>query len=885
MNNNTYKDVEVKSFAINILKVIVTIFGVVFIISMGVFFDKISKINTGYKTSSIVHSIMLDYQELLLDIERPSIYANFENTAKELTSISIKTFELISLLREDGEITQAEEKSLETAIEKLKEHVKRFNGFLATSGSDFKSFDILYLNTSLIDIKQKILEYVFSTQVDLNDARKYVEHLDQLEKIRIKNLNQINKKIALLNSQNNDDENKKAIYELETEKQNIINEKTFIYLSKKLLINIEDLYNEKQEIKKFSDFEDILLSLKNRITKKIIHQEEVKSQIMLVCIIVLIILTFMVGIVFKYGFDLVYALELLNKAFINTPIQQLLINRKKGKVEYVNNSFTFNEFSPIEQSESLRKAQAFSFYEALDGIVELDDNTKGFEYGTLVQEVHNKIQLYNENDPTNRKETRFFSIYRKDLGNNCELVNKVDVTKKILQIKDYKIKLDNMQKRLDTDTLTGLLTLQALQDRELRDDKVNKNKVFLYLKIDNFNDLRLNYSTWMIDEIIKTFANSLKNALNVKDNDESLEDISIYHLQLDEFCIVYDSQEEAIEAVDLIQRHFRVGTAYEAMLVSNRKNRFELKVGNNIELKDLELNIGISSDRDIIKSNKEVINRLSQAILASYETVITKEPYYVYIEGLSIEKQHAEQQRIANLIRYALDNDRFFIVCQGVHDSKTKEPQYYEALVRLKDENNNIVFPGVFLDIARSVGLYKDIQKVVINKIFDLIEKYPNANFSINLANSDITNKETKDLFLARLNQCSRPEALCVEVLEGESIEKYDVLANFFELISFMGCKIAIDDFGSGYSNFYRLLKIKFDYLKIDGSIIESLVVDKNARIVLETLVSFAHKQGYQVVAEFVKNAEILQIVQEYGIEKVQGYELSRPEEPENIFE
>lgn len=880
--NREYKNIEIKTFVQRILQIFITALMVGIFVCTGIFFTKLHKIDVNYDINNHIHEIMLDNQELMLNIERPSIYANFESSGRKLSEIDTKTSELIALLKENRQLNKAEEEKLSQSLEKLKNYVKEFNSLLGTSGSDFKSFNVLYAQSKLIDVKQNVLEFIFATKISISSIKNYVDFLDTLIENNNNLILEYKNTIASLKQESKiktDD-----IKLLEDRIKAVDEEKTYLILSRKLLHGVKQLHEEKEEIKNFTDFENILTQLKLQVLTKIEHLETTNEQLILVGAIFALLLVFVTFIIFKYSLDLTRALDILYKAFLNSPIQQILINTKNKKnlyIEYVNDTFTFNINTPTEQSENVRKAQAMNFYDSLHGVIDLNDNAKGFDYGTLIQESHNKIQEYNENDITGRKETRFFSIFRKSIGDNIELINKVDVTKKILQIKDYKTKLDNMQKKLDTDSLTGLLSLQALQDKELKDDKSNKNNIFLYLKIDNFNDLRLNYSTIMIDEIIKTFARSLKNALNVKDNDEVLKTTNIYHLQLDEFCIVYKNHEEAMAAADLIQKHFKAKNVNPIM---GKKNKFELQINQNMELKDLELNIGISSERDIRKTNQEVINRLAQAILASYETIKTKEPYCVYREGLSIEKQHAEQQRVVAQIRYALDNDKIFVVCQGVHNSLTKEVSYYEVLVRLKDEHNNIVSPGLFLDVARKVGLYKNIQEVVINKVFDLIENYPEAKFSINLANSDIINKETRDVFESRLARCSRPEALCVEILESESIDKYDDLSNFLTSISLRGCKIAIDDFGSGYSNFYRLLKIKFDYLKIDGSIIESLVVDNNARTVLETLVGFAHKQGYEVVAEFVKNQEILKIVQDYGIEKAQGYELSKPEEPHNIF-
>ncbi|MBR2157651.1 MAG: EAL domain-containing protein [Campylobacter sp.] len=88
---------------------------------------------------------------------------------------------------------------------------------------------------------------------------------------------------------------------------------------------------------------------------------------------------------------------------------------------------------------------------------------------------------------------------------------------------------------------------------------------------------------------------------------------------------------------------------------------------------------------------------------------------------------------------------------------------------------------------------------------------------------------------------------------------------------------MAIDDFASGYSNYYRILALNVDYIKIDGSIIKKIAIDSNSRAIVETIVSFAKRQNYEIVAEFVENIETMEIVKSLGIKFVQGFLLGKP--------
>ncbi|MEA3228522.1 MAG: EAL domain-containing protein, partial [Campylobacterota bacterium] len=100
----------------------------------------------------------------------------------------------------------------------------------------------------------------------------------------------------------------------------------------------------------------------------------------------------------------------------------------------------------------------------------------------------------------------------------------------------------------------------------------------------------------------------------------------------------------------------------------------------------------------------------------------------------------------------------------------------------------------------------------------------------------------------------------------------------FIHFVKSKGIKIAIDDFGAGYSNFERLLEYQPDILKIDGSLIKNIASDHFSRDIVETIVTFAKKQNIQVIAEFIENEEIFNIINELDIEFSQGYYIGKPE-------
>ncbi|MBR7047587.1 MAG: EAL domain-containing protein, partial [Campylobacter sp.] len=248
-----------------------------------------------------------------------------------------------------------------------------------------------------------------------------------------------------------------------------------------------------------------------------------------------------------------------------------------------------------------------------------------------------------------------------------------------------------------------------------------------------------------------------------------------------------------------------------------------------------------------------------------------------------IEARYSHNQIMTNTIQHALTNNKIFVVCQPIFDISYKnidnefEPAYYEILVRLSDENGKTVMPREFLDVAKQTSFYIQITKCVIEETFRLLEKFPNTHFSINLSSLDISNALIRDIFIQNLKSSQYCSNLCIEILESEDIQSYETVANFVRKAKEFGCKIAIDDFASGYSNYYRILALNVDYIKIDGSIIKKIAIDSNSRAIVETIVSFAKRQNYEIVAEFVENIETMEIVKSLGIKFVQGFLLGKP--------
>ena len=200
--------------------------------------------------------------------------------------------------------------------------------------------------------------------------------------------------------------------------------------------------------------------------------------------------------------------------------------------------------------------------------------------------------------------------------------------------------------------------------------------------------------------------------------------------------------------------------------------------------------------------------------------------------------------------------------------------------MRLEDENARVYYPAQFLDVARSYGLlYDTISETMIRKVFARFENEEGKSVSINLGIRDIKNRELTDFIYGFLSTAKHPENFVFEILENEDIDDYDGLIAFVDRIHDLGGLISIDDFGSGYSILQHIASIHSDYLKIDGSIVKNCCEDSQSANLI-ALVSDWKKlsnKSFRIIAEYVENQDIQDLLMKYGIDFSQGYLFSMP--------
>ncbi len=232
-------------------------------------------------------------------------------------------------------------------------------------------------------------------------------------------------------------------------------------------------------------------------------------------------------------------------------------------------------------------------------------------------------------------------------------------------------------------------------------------------------------------------------------------------------------------------------------------------------------------------------------------------------------------------IKEALEEERLTCLYQPIFNTQTHAIIKYEALIRLidKEDPGKLIPPFYFLDMIRGTTQYIKMSKLVLEKVFDALQKYPEIEISVNLDLDDLYNIDMVKLITKQLyRHRGIANRLSFEILESKEIKNYDEVALIFQQLKTYGSKIAMDDFGSGYSNYVYLIKLDIDILKIDGSLVEELSSSpERTKIMLHSINDLAKRFQYEVVAEFVSSKEIYEMVSELGIEYSQGYYLGEP--------
>lgn len=568
-----------------------------------------------------------------------------------------------------------------------------------------------------------------------------------------------------------------------------------------------------------------------------------------------------------------YSSKIISDSFSKSNPFNITVKSVSDRARNVNNSADKDELKAIKFfNENIDKTEYFS-----------DENSDFYQYGSalrveadclkchgnkenapeFIQKTYNNAYDYKLGElrgiisikiPTKNLNTYFFENFFKSIIYDIALfvflflgINfLISKSKKINRLLKFKVveKTQELKNSLLIDRLTLLPNrLKLMEDTSLHSK--SKSLHLALINIDNFKDINDLYGYEVGDEILKQVATK---ALDICKSSGS-----VYKLPNDEYALFTTLNISAEEFLQVIGN----------VISKIQETKFEA-TGN---LVFITLSCGIASNQQalLIKANNalQIAKKNERSIVVYDNSLNTKEKISLNIDGVL-------------LIKNAIKEDRITPYFQPIYNSRSKKIEKYEALARIIKSDGEVILPYMFLGIAMKSKLYPEITKAMIRKSFEFF-KDKDYEFSINLSISDIRNKDTLKFILEKIEEFENPKRVVFEILENDKIENYEELKKFIKKVKIYGCKIAIDDFGSGYSNFSHIFELNVDYLKIDSSLVKFITTDENSRVITKTIINFASSLGLKTIAEFVEDKESLDLLEKMGVDFVQGYYIGKP--------
>lgn len=393
----------------------------------------------------------------------------------------------------------------------------------------------------------------------------------------------------------------------------------------------------------------------------------------------------------------------------------------------------------------------------------------------------------------------------------------------------------------------------------------------------------------------------------ITDHVNSSQEMALLHINLDQFKVINDLEghhagdQLLINVANLLQGHVnsekmlaRISADEYTILLQNTSKKESLNFSVSIrdamkaftfEINDSVYNIGVSIGIVMIMPNKRIT--VSELLTCADQACFIAKKHgrnMIHLHDDMDNKIHSirDEAHWGPKIKHALSNNRFMLMFQPVIDLKTNKIDRYEALIRMRDTNNNIISPEIFIPVAERIGMIHDIDNWVINEAISSLRALPadqsHISLNINLSSHIFHDSE----LLQRIENCLHKhnidaKRITFEITETAAIANYKQTREMIMKIRELGCKFALDDFGVGFNSFSYLKQFPVDYLKIDGSFITDLANDPVDQTLVKAIVEISKTLGKKTVAEFVESEEVLAMIKSYGIDHAQGYFIGKP--------
>jgi diguanylate cyclase (GGDEF)-like protein len=417
--------------------------------------------------------------------------------------------------------------------------------------------------------------------------------------------------------------------------------------------------------------------------------------------------------------------------------------------------------------------------------------------------------------------------------------------------------------RTDQDELTGQLNrvrlTEAVAAITARSQETQQPAAFLMVAINNLATINQTFGFDIGDEVIASAARTLRRRLRGGDTIGR-----------------YSSNKFGIVLSDCGPGAMRIAA-----------DRFLKAVRNSIiETSACQLSATVSIGGVLMPDQAAAVQDVISHALQALDDAKTRrfDCFAAYEPRPGQATQRQRNIQIADEVSKALDKHRMRLLLQPIVDTQTLVPRHYECLLRMERDDGTLISAGEFIAVAEQLGMSHLIDQRTLELAVDILKRYPDIHLALNVSGLTPANQEwLTALQHLTAGRRSLTERLLIEITETAVISDTDQTVLFVDTVKELGCKVAIDDFGAGYTSFKSLKLLNVDMVKIDGSFIRNLAQDPQDLVFIKALRELARSLGMETVAEWVQDQTTVDILRTAGIDMLQGYFCGEPMAPDAV--
>jgi len=415
------------------------------------------------------------------------------------------------------------------------------------------------------------------------------------------------------------------------------------------------------------------------------------------------------------------------------------------------------------------------------------------------------------------------------------------------------------------DTLTGLINRREFENKlvtalDSAHNGPDQTHALLYLDLDQFKVVNDTFGHTAGDELLCQVAEVVQ--ANIRSTD------IVARLGGDEFGILLERCTE--------ERAMEVGEAIRGAVEAHRFNWKDAFTSARCSL-------GVVM---VSKESPDVASVMSSADVACYSAKdMGRNQIHLYQDS-DASMRHEEMKWVSRITSAVEENrlELFYQPIVGIGKENSSSRGHYELLLRMRDENGEIVGPDQFIPAAERYNLMSTLDRWVIRQaLSQLADRNPEAEFAhftlaINLSGTSLSEDRFLEFVIDELKKQKLPKgAICFEITETAAISNLSRVIHFMQALKKLGCKFSLDDFGSGLSSFTYLKNLPVDYLKIDGQFIRNVAEDSVDESMVKAINEVGEAMGIETIAERVESKEVIEKLSEIGVKFAQGYYIARP--------